>query len=102
MIMLNIINKSPFERNGLETCLRLAKKGSSILLIEDGVYGALENTVKSELIKNQLTDMKFYVLGTDLDIRGLSDSIIINGITTIDYPIFVDVVEEHDAVHSWL
>jgi hypothetical protein len=41
--------------------------------------------------------MKFYVLGTDLDIRGLSDSIIINGITTIDYPIFVDLVEEHDA-----
>jgi len=44
--MLHLINKSPFERTALDSCLRLAKPGSSILLIEDGVYAALENTLK--------------------------------------------------------
>ena len=38
--MLHIVNKSPYERNSLESCLRLASKGSAVLLIEDGVYGA--------------------------------------------------------------
>ena len=35
--MLHTVNKSPFEKNSLETCLRLSEDNSSILLIEDGV-----------------------------------------------------------------
>ncbi|MEE8289418.1 MAG: DsrH/TusB family sulfur metabolism protein, partial [Nitrosomonadaceae bacterium] len=38
MPVLHIINKSPFEKNSLDTCLRLAKKGSAILFIEDAIY----------------------------------------------------------------
>ena len=44
MTMLHTVNKSPFERNTLETCLSLAKKGSSILLFEDGVYAAVKGS----------------------------------------------------------
>ena len=44
MIMLHTVNKSPFEKDSLETCLRLAGQGSDILLIEDGVYAALAGT----------------------------------------------------------
>lgn len=102
MSMLNIVNKSPFERNGLSSCLRLTHEGAAVLLIEDGVYAALENTEKSDLIKSRLADLKFYVLGSDLDLRGLSDSNIINGVLKIDYGDFVDLVEKCDAVHSWL
>ena len=42
--MLHTINKSPFEKNSLQTCLRVAPDKSNILLIEDGVYAALKNT----------------------------------------------------------
>ena len=48
--MLHTVNKSPFEKNSLETCLRLADSNSSILLIEDGVYGALKNTLYEKSI----------------------------------------------------
>lgn len=41
-MLLHTVNKSPFERNALESCLQHAKKGSSVLLIEDGVYGAIK------------------------------------------------------------
>ena len=47
MTMLHIVNKSPFERNTLDTCLKHAKAGSAILLIEDGVYGALKGTASA-------------------------------------------------------
>ena len=40
--MLHTVNKSPFDKSSLDTCLKFAKAGSSILLIEDGVY-AIDN-----------------------------------------------------------
>jgi len=36
--MLHIVNKSPLDRNALDSALRMAKAGSTILLIEDGIY----------------------------------------------------------------
>jgi len=48
--LLHLVNKSPFERNALDSCLRLAAPGSSILLIEDRVYAALENAAHAEKI----------------------------------------------------
>jgi len=41
MSTLHTVNKSPFDRSSLETCLRLAGKGNAVLLLEDGVYGAM-------------------------------------------------------------
>ena len=35
MQMLHIVNKSPLERTALDSALRMAKPGSTILLIED-------------------------------------------------------------------
>ena len=75
--MLHTVNKSPFEKNSLETCLRLAEDNSSILLIEDGVYGALKNTtIESSIINAQKTN-KFFVLGPDLKARGLDKTSLI-------------------------
>ena len=64
--MLHTVNKSPFEKNSLETCLRLVEDNSSILLIEDGVYGALKNTSFESSIINAQKTSKLYVLGPDL------------------------------------
>jgi len=100
--MLHTVNKSPFERNALYTCLRLAKKGSAILLIEDGVYAALADTGMSEKVSSRMDDFKFYVLGPDVETRGLGDSTLIDGVTVVDYNGFVDLAAEHSAVHSWL
>jgi hypothetical protein len=36
MSVLHIVNKSPYDRNSLDACLRLAQPDSAILLIEDG------------------------------------------------------------------
>ena len=48
MSILHLVNKSPFERNNLDSCLRLAAKGSAVLLFEDGVIGAMQNTKHSD------------------------------------------------------
>jgi tRNA 2-thiouridine synthesizing protein B len=100
--MLHLINKSPFERTALDSCLRLAKAGSSILLIEDGVYAALGNADHAEKIARRLEDFSFYVLGPDVAARGMDESSLIEGVEVIDYEGFVDLVVEHEVTQSWL
>jgi len=100
--MLHTVNKSPFERNTLDSCLRLAKKGSTILLIEDGVYAALNDTAASDKVTARMGDFRFCVLGPDIDARGLGDKSLIDGVEVIDYGKFVDLAAEHDAVNAWL
>ncbi len=101
MAMLHIVNKSPFERNSLKSCIRLAEEGSSVLLIEDGVYAAMQNTSVADQV-SAATGLKFYVLGPDLKARGMSEEKLIDGISVVDYGGFVDLTAEHDVVQSWL
>ena len=102
MAKLHTVNKSPFERDALEACLRLAKKGSAVLLIEDGVYGAMSGTAVSDKVKQAMNDVSFYVLGPDVAARGMQEDKLIDGIKIVDYNGFVDLTTECDGVHAWL
>ena len=100
--MLHLINKSPTDRNSLDSCLRLAEAGSSVLLLEDGVYAALSKAASAESVNQRMGELAFYVLGPDVSARGLDDKPLIDGINVVDYGGFVDLVVEHDAAQSWL
>ncbi|MGA9574216.1 MAG: sulfurtransferase complex subunit TusB [Lysobacterales bacterium] len=100
--MLHLINKSPFDRNALDSCLRLAEDGSSILLFEDGVYAAMRHAASADTVIKRMKGLKFYVLGPDVSARGLNDVSLIDGIDVVDYGGFVDLVVEHDVAQSWL
>jgi len=100
--MLHLVNKSPFDRNALASCLRLAKAGSSVLLLEDGVYAAMDNTAHTPAVVERMADLAFYVLGPDVSARGLDDKPLIDGINVVDYGGFVDLVVEHEVAQSWL
>ena len=100
--MLHTINKSPFEKNTLETCLRLADDGASILYIEDGVYSVVKNTKYEQLISDKMSKIKMYVLEPDLKARGLDKSSLINNIEVIDYQGFVKLTVENGKIQNWL
>ncbi len=100
--MLHTVNKSPFERNTLQSCLRLAKPGSAILLIEDAVYAALNDNEFANLISSRMDDFKFYVLGPDINARGLVNKPLIEGMEVVDYGGFVDLTTDYHVVQSWL
>ncbi|MBT3237610.1 MAG: sulfurtransferase complex subunit TusB [Rhodospirillaceae bacterium] len=100
--MIHTVNKSPFERNSLDSCIRLSEKGSPILLLEDGVYAATSGTNVSDKVSDAAKDHPMYVMGPDLEARGIASDKIMDGITVVDYGGFVDLVVEHGAVNSWL
>jgi tRNA 2-thiouridine synthesizing protein B len=99
---LHTVNKSPFDKNSLESCLKMAKAGSSILLIEDGVYAALKGAAAEEMITSAMGDKKVYVLGPDFKARGFGEDRAIDGVEFVDYTGFVDLVEANDKVQAWL
>lgn len=100
--MLHTVNKSPFERDSLDACLRLAKPGSDILLIEDGVYGALAGTSMSAKVQKAMATMRFHVLEPDLKARGISTAKLIPGIQAVGYDGFVKLAADNDRVQAWL
>ena len=102
MSQLHTVNKSPLDRNALESAVNHATKGNAVLLIEDGIYGAMKGTAKSSLVTDAMGDISFYVMGPDLKARGIDESKVIDGIKVVDYKGFVDLVAEHDATQSWL
>jgi len=102
MSILHTVNKSPFEKNNLESCLRYAKPGSAVLLIEDGIYAALTSTVFEKEVTEALDELNVYCLEPDMKARGFSSAKIIGGIKLVDYAGFVDLTVEYDKVQAWL
>lgn len=96
--MLHLVNKSPFESMSFEDCLKYAVKGSSILLYEDGIYGAIAGSAIADRMASVTSDYKVYVLKEDMMLRGIDK--IMDGITEVDYAGFVGLVEENKTA-SW-
>jgi tRNA 2-thiouridine synthesizing protein B len=103
MPTLHTVNKSPFERNSLKTCLSVCKPSASVLLIEDAVVGALENTsISSQILDAVRSGVKIYALNEDLEARGLPQARLIKQIIIVDYAGFVDLAVKNTKVQSWL
>ena len=102
MSTLHTVNKSPFEKCALDSCLGVAQPGSALLLTEDGVYAALRGTKIEQRVRDAIEGLSIYVLVPDLAARGMEESRLIERIGVVDYAGFVDLVEAHDKVHAWL
>jgi tRNA 2-thiouridine synthesizing protein B len=101
-MILHTVNKSPFERNALESCLDHAQAGSAVLMFEDGVYGAVSGSRVADKVAQAAKDCKLYVLGPDLAARGIAEDKLIDGIAVVDYSGFVDLAAENTSVQAWL
>ena len=99
--LLHTVNKSPFDNGTLQTCLKFARQGSAVLLIEDGIYAAAKDTAVSKQVQEALKSVQIYALKPDVEARGMQNRVM-DGIRLVDYEGFVDLVAEHSAVQSWL
>lgn len=98
MAILHLVNKSPYDGSSLNTASTIMKDGDRLLLIEDGVYGAMKSGKAASLLEG----LKVAVLGPDLAARGIAEDKLLDGVDVIDYGGFVDLVTASDNVQSWL
>ncbi len=101
MSILHTVNKSPYEKNSVGSCLGHAKEGSSILFYEDAVYATIKGSSIEQLVTGT-AGVKLYALGPDLKARGIGEDKLIDGVKIVDYAGFVDLSVEHDKVQAWV
>ncbi len=80
MSTLHTINKSPFERSSLTSCLDHVAEGDAVLIFEDGVVGARKGCAFAEALRAKQTSCAIYILGPDLAARGMKSEDIAEGI----------------------
>ncbi|WP_062067266.1 sulfurtransferase complex subunit TusB [Cellvibrio sp. OA-2007] len=101
MSTLHTINKSPYSHNTLTSCLAVCSENDGILLLEDGVFGAITSApVADELQKLIQNGISVFALISDIKARGLEDKLAPN-IKLVDYNIFVQLTINHRSVQSW-
>lgn len=99
--MLHIVVKSHTQTSALQSCLRLAQDGQTLLLIEDAVYAASCAAVETSGLAEALPRLKIYALQPDVLARGINGKLA-EGVTAIDYAGFVGLVAEHSTSQTWL
>lgn len=99
--MLHIVNKSHAERNALASCLRLAQDGAALLLVEDGIYAATAAAAAASGIAAAASRLEVYALLPDVEARGMAGRLA-DGVRTVDYAGFVELVARHPSNQSWL
>ena len=105
-MLLHTVNKSAFNNGALGDCLRVAAENDAVLLFENGVYGALDNS-QSEFphIENiqqlSASGTRFYILQADCEARGLDTSTLLPAFTIINDADFVTLAVEASAIQSW-
>jgi tRNA 2-thiouridine synthesizing protein B len=96
--ILHTVNKSPFSSTLLKQCTERCETDDSILLLEDGVYGALASHAYSQ----QLMKVKHcYAIKADILARGLQSEALLEHIQWISYDEFVALTIEHELLQSW-
>lgn len=84
----------------LVRCLSLVGNGDAVLLIEDGVYGAMDTPINVDTWKNISAAVECFALESDLAARGISDKML-PFFTPVSWQQFIALTEKHDKVISW-
>ena len=102
MSTLHTVNKSPFDRPSLTTCLAHVAQGDAVLMIEDGVVSARKGSAFADNLRAKTPTCAIYVLAPDLVARGMKAEDVVEGVKLVDYAGFVDLAAENKRVVSWL
>ncbi|WP_130832229.1 sulfurtransferase complex subunit TusB [[Erwinia] mediterraneensis] len=95
--MLHTLMQSPWQCD-TDTLLRMLSTGDDLLLLQDGVLGAL--TDSNMLEKLLAAPATLWVLQEDVEARGLSAQIS-SKVRLVDYTDFVDLTAKHQQQMAW-
>ena len=99
---LHTVNRSPFEHGALASCLARVRPGSAVLLIEDGVLGALAGSPHAARLEAAASaGVEVFALGPDLDARGIEAGRLEGGIEVVDYAGFVALACRFAKTAAW-
>jgi tRNA 2-thiouridine synthesizing protein B len=96
-MILHTVNKYS---DCISACMSVADKEDAVLLLEDGVYAALDMDDNRHFWASISTVSRHYVLEADLAARGISDKMLAR-FNVVSWQDFVALSAESDKVISW-
>ncbi|HTO56951.1 MAG TPA: sulfurtransferase complex subunit TusB [Pseudomonadales bacterium] len=98
MPALHLVAASPDSSAALQSCLRCAADDDAILLIGNGVYGAVAGPFLRSTRRVGLK--RWFALEADVVARGMRSQLA-ESVTLVDDAAFVDLVANHQPIVSW-
>jgi sulfur relay protein TusB/DsrH len=95
--MLHVINHLPIEVTEIEH----AAFGDTIILTENAVHAVEQNNEFYNLFKQALKRLNCFVLGSDMQARGVDTGNIVSGVGVIDEIDYKDITVDSIAERSW-
>ncbi|MEX2367023.1 MAG: sulfurtransferase complex subunit TusB [Pseudohongiellaceae bacterium] len=99
-MILHTVNKSPRASSCMDSCLRFMLPGCGLLLLEDGVYGAMATPENHQRLTAVPDNCRLYVLEEDLLARGLLQTVS-EVFEIISYQGFVEICTEYSKIQNW-
>ena len=101
MSTLHTLSINPHCLHHIQGFIDLMREGDELLLLANGVYGALVDAEINIPLEQLLDSGKLYVLKDDLLARGIPASSTPQA-TLISYEGFVDLVVKHQNTYNWV
>jgi sulfur relay protein TusB/DsrH len=98
MASLHIVNASSERRAALDSCLRAASSGDTVLLIGNGVFWAVASMFEG--VAKRASNVTCVALVADIASRGIGH-LVAPAIQQVDDAAFVDLVVAHHPIVSW-
>ncbi|HDR2472187.1 sulfurtransferase complex subunit TusB [Enterobacter soli] len=95
--MLHTLSHSPWQCD-IEALVRMLREGDDLLLIQDGVLAAIEDSRFVEILTN--APISVSALKDDIDARGLAGQISAK-IDVVGYTDFVNLAVTHSSQMNW-
>lgn len=99
MSTLHIVSASPFDSHALQSALAAASQNDAILLIQNGVYAAVEAPKINVMMAAIPPELAIYALAEDVEARALAS--MRKNINKVSYSDFVNLVCQHRNSVSW-
>jgi len=99
MSTLHIVSSSPFQTHALQSALKVVLKGDAILLIENGVYAAVDGPEMAQMLAGAADSSRVYALEEDLNARALPS--LAKHVIKVGYTDFVQLVCQHHNSVNW-
>ena len=98
MSTLHIASSSPFQTHALQSALKVVLKNDAILLIQNGVYAAVDEPKLAQMLA-AADGLMVYALVEDVNARALPS--LAKQVIKVSYTDFVQLVCQHHNSVSW-
>ena len=95
--MLHLIFQSPIDKAILERI----DSGDDVVFLENAVLRILKKGSLCGVLMQLLNVNRLYVLGDDIEARGIVISELVSGIEVIDYAELVNLTVKNPVIQSW-